>query len=72
MCVRSVIPLTYLQLCVCWLDITFFGEKLPDAFDNALKADRGVVDLVVVMGSSLKVQVPSVFPLSQYRCVVTV
>jgi NAD-dependent SIR2 family protein deacetylase len=37
-------------------DIIFFGEKLPDSFDRALKADRPVADLVVVMGSSLKVQ----------------
>lgn len=45
---------------ICWLcfavDIVFFGEKLPDLFDHALKADRSVADLVVVMGSSLKVQ----------------
>ncbi|KAJ1935392.1 NAD-dependent histone deacetylase sir2 [Linderina macrospora] len=36
-------------------DITFFGEKLPDAFDEALLADREQVDLLLVMGSSLKV-----------------
>ncbi|ORX67376.1 SIR2-domain-containing protein [Linderina pennispora] len=36
-------------------DITFFGEKLPDAFDEALLADREKVDLLLVMGSSLKV-----------------
>ena len=36
-------------------DITFFGEKLPDAFDHALLADREEVDLLIVMGTSLKV-----------------
>ena len=35
--------------------ITFFGEKLPDAFDNAFAEDREKVDLLIVMGSSLKV-----------------
>ncbi|KAJ2840467.1 NAD-dependent histone deacetylase sir2 [Coemansia sp. 'formosensis'] len=36
-------------------DITFFGEKLPDKFDEALLVDRENVDLLLVMGSSLKV-----------------
>ena len=36
-------------------DITFFGEKLSDAFDHALLADRDQVDLLIVMGTSLKV-----------------
>lgn len=36
-------------------DITFFGEKLSDAFDHAFEADRDKVDLLVVMGTSLKV-----------------
>ncbi|KAJ1824245.1 NAD-dependent histone deacetylase sir2 [Coemansia sp. RSA 2599] len=36
-------------------DITFFGEKLPDQFDEALLVDREKVDLLLVMGSSLKV-----------------
>ncbi|KAJ1902728.1 NAD-dependent histone deacetylase sir2 [Coemansia sp. IMI 209127] len=36
-------------------DITFFGEKLPDKFDQALTEDREKVDLLLVMGSSLKV-----------------
>lgn len=36
-------------------DITFFGEKLSDAFDHALLADREQVDLLIVMGTSLKV-----------------
>ncbi|KAI9227647.1 MAG: DHS-like NAD/FAD-binding domain-containing protein, partial [Piptocephalis tieghemiana] len=36
-------------------DIVFFGEKLPDSFDHALLRDRDQVDLLIVMGSSLKV-----------------
>ncbi|RKO90278.1 DHS-like NAD/FAD-binding domain-containing protein, partial [Blyttiomyces helicus] len=36
-------------------DIVFFGEKLPKAFDEAFAEDREKVDLLVVMGSSLKV-----------------
>ena len=35
--------------------ITFFGESLPDAFDRAFDEDRNKVDLLIVMGSSLKV-----------------
>jgi len=37
-------------------DIVFFGEKLSTEFDNAVLADRNKVDLLIVMGSSLKVQ----------------
>ncbi|KAI8332575.1 DHS-like NAD/FAD-binding domain-containing protein [Chlamydoabsidia padenii] len=36
-------------------DITFFGEKLPDEFDHLLSIDTDKVDLLIVMGSSLKV-----------------
>ncbi|CAM0142160.1 unnamed protein product [Umbelopsis sp. WA50703] len=36
-------------------DITFFGEKLPDDFDKGLAIDSSKVDLLIVMGSSLKV-----------------
>ncbi|TFK39446.1 DHS-like NAD/FAD-binding domain-containing protein [Crucibulum laeve] len=36
-------------------DITFFGEKLTDEFDNSLAADRDKVDLLLVVGTSLKV-----------------
>jgi len=37
-------------------DITFFGEPLPDEFSKRLvKHDRNLVDLVVVIGTSLKV-----------------
>ncbi|WFD41846.1 NAD-dependent histone deacetylase sir2 [Malassezia psittaci] len=36
-------------------DITFFGEKLPDTFEQGVLHDRNLVDLVLVMGTSLKV-----------------
>ncbi|GJE91264.1 SIR2-domain-containing protein [Phanerochaete sordida] len=36
-------------------DITFFGEKLTDAFEKALTEDRPRVDLLLVIGTSLKV-----------------
>ncbi|KAF8834887.1 SIR2-domain-containing protein [Paxillus ammoniavirescens] len=36
-------------------DITFFGEKLTDDFDQALVDDRDKVDLLLVIGTSLKV-----------------
>ncbi|ORZ05348.1 DHS-like NAD/FAD-binding domain-containing protein [Lobosporangium transversale] len=36
-------------------DIVFFGEKLPDVFHTSLKEDRGKADLLIVIGSSLKV-----------------
>jgi NAD-dependent histone deacetylase SIR2 len=36
-------------------DIVFFGEKLPQIFDRSLAEDRDLVDLLIVIGSSLKV-----------------
>ena len=36
-------------------DITFFGEKLSDEFERALLADTPRVDLLLVIGTSLKV-----------------
>lgn len=37
-------------------DITFFGEALPDKFSDRLTGhDKDLVDLVIVMGTSLKV-----------------
>lgn len=50
-------------------DITFFGEDLPDEFGHRLiHQDREKVDLVIVIGTSLKVapvaEVPGVLPRS--------
>jgi NAD+-dependent protein deacetylase sirtuin 1 len=36
-------------------DIVFFGESLPRRFHDLIKADENEADLVLVMGSSLKV-----------------
>ena len=36
-------------------DIVFFGEPLPKRFHDSIKCDENDVDLVLVMGSSLKV-----------------
>ncbi|TFY83650.1 hypothetical protein EWM64_g372 [Hericium alpestre] len=36
-------------------DITFFGEKLSDSFDKLRDADRQDVDLIIIIGTSLKV-----------------
>lgn len=44
-------------------DITFFGEKLTDDFDQALLDDRDKVDLLLVIGTSLKVS-----PVSEILC----
>ena len=44
-------------------DITFFGEKLTDDFDQALLDDRDKVDLLLVIGTSLKVS-----PVSETLC----
>ncbi|KAL1940801.1 hypothetical protein VTO73DRAFT_7842 [Trametes versicolor] len=36
-------------------DITFFGEKLDDVFERSLMEDRQEVDLLIIIGTSLKV-----------------
>ncbi|EGD91110.1 hypothetical protein H112_01701 [Trichophyton rubrum D6] len=48
-------------------DITFFGEELPDIFKKRLlEHDRELTDLVIVIGTSLKVapvaEVPGIIP----------
>jgi NAD-dependent histone deacetylase SIR2 len=44
-------------------DITFFGEALPSDFFNRLRdEDRDKVDLVIVMGTSMKVEPVSEIP----------
>ncbi len=50
-------------------DITFFGEQLPSQFFDRLQdRDRDLVDLVIVIGTSMKVapvsEVPRVLPAS--------
>ncbi|VDK42921.1 unnamed protein product [Anisakis simplex] len=45
-------------------DIVFFGEDLPDEFHDRMVEDKDQVDLVVVIGSSLKVQPVALIPFS--------
>ncbi|VEL34375.1 unnamed protein product [Protopolystoma xenopodis] len=44
-------------------DIVFFGENLPEQFHDSIAADRTSTDLVLVMGSSLKLarSIPSLY-----------
>jgi NAD-dependent deacetylase sirtuin 1 len=37
-------------------DIVFFGEQLPDTFHHTISIDKEKCDLLIVMGSSLKVK----------------
>ncbi|KAM9988600.1 hypothetical protein ACTFIZ_003735 [Dictyostelium cf. discoideum] len=43
-------------------DIVFFGENLPDQFDQCVLKDVKDIDLLIVMGSSLQVQPVSLLP----------
>ncbi|KAK5579436.1 hypothetical protein RB653_009119 [Dictyostelium firmibasis] len=43
-------------------DIVFFGENLPDRFDQCVVKDVKDIDLLIVMGSSLQVQPVSLIP----------
>ncbi|KAK3914061.1 NAD-dependent protein deacetylase sirtuin-1 [Frankliniella fusca] len=43
-------------------DIVFFGEGLPEAFHDAMAADKDNCDLLIVIGSSLKVRPVALIP----------
>ncbi|XP_077469630.1 NAD-dependent protein deacetylase sirtuin-1 isoform X1 [Stigmatopora argus] len=43
-------------------DIIFFGENLPEMFHRAMKQDKDEVDLLIVIGSSLKVRPVALIP----------
>ncbi|XP_026851349.2 NAD-dependent protein deacetylase sirtuin-1 isoform X2 [Electrophorus electricus] len=45
-------------------DIVFFGENLPELFHRAMKQDKNEVDLLIVIGSSLKVRPVALIPSS--------
>ena len=45
-------------------DIVFFGENLPDHFHEQMAADKDAVDLLIVIGSSLKVRPVALIPSS--------
>lgn len=45
-------------------DIVFFGEGLPDSFHYAMAKDKDDCDLLIVIGSSLKVRPVALIPSS--------
>ncbi|XP_043912315.1 NAD-dependent protein deacetylase sirtuin-1 [Protopterus annectens] len=45
-------------------DIVFFGENLPEQFHRSMKNDKDEVDLLIVIGSSLKVRPVALIPSS--------
>ena len=45
-------------------DIVFFGEGLGDEFHNAVAKDKNEVDLLIMIGSSLKVRPVALIPSS--------
>lgn len=51
-------------------DIVFFGEGLPDSFHKAIEEDKNNCDLLIVIGSSLKVRpvarIPSKYQLQSF------
>uniref|UniRef100_A0A915KJF1 Deacetylase sirtuin-type domain-containing protein n=1 Tax=Romanomermis culicivorax TaxID=13658 RepID=A0A915KJF1_ROMCU len=50
------------SFCVLKPDITFFGEPLPKEFHDKLEEHKGKTDLVIVIGSSMKVRPVSLIP----------
>ena len=46
-------------------DIVFFGESLSEEFHTLMEEDRHLCDLLIVMGSSLKVRPVALIP-SEY------
>ena len=47
-------------------DIVFFGESLPREFHDQMELDKDVCDLIIVVGSSLKVRPVALIP-SEFR-----
>ena len=43
-------------------DIVFFGEGMPDEFHNSMALDKEECDLIIVIGSSLKVRPVALIP----------
>ena len=43
-------------------DIVFFGESLPREFHHQMEQDKDVCDLIIVVGSSLKVRPVALIP----------
>lgn len=60
-------PFNYNQLVVAGVmkpDIVFFGESLPDKFHSTIESDKMKCDLLIVIGSSLKVRPVALIPSS--------
>ncbi|XP_034040814.1 NAD-dependent protein deacetylase sirtuin-1 [Thalassophryne amazonica] len=51
-----------ISLAIMKPDIVFFGENLPEMFHRAMKQDKDEVDLLIVIGSSLKVRPVALIP----------
>ncbi|XP_033887046.1 NAD-dependent protein deacetylase sirtuin-1-like isoform X1 [Acipenser ruthenus] len=51
-----------LPLAIMKPDIVFFGENLPEQFHRGMKHDKDEVDLLIVIGSSLKVRPVALIP----------
>lgn len=49
-------------------DIVFFGEGLSDEFHDCMNADKQTADLLIVIGSSLKVRPVAMIP-SEYSSI---
>ncbi|KAG5439660.1 hypothetical protein PCK2_000794 [Pneumocystis canis] len=47
--------LLYLKLIILYPNITFFGEQLPKSFNDKIKKDIYLCDLVICIGTSLEV-----------------
>lgn len=64
---RVEYPLNYNQLVAAGVmkpDIVFFGESLPDKFHSTIELDKSNCDLLIVIGSSLKVRPVALIPSS--------
>lgn len=60
-------PLNYNQLVAAGImkpDIVFFGESLPEKFHSTIEMDKTKCDLLIVIGSSLKVRPVALIPSS--------
>lgn len=51
-------------------DIVFFGEGLPEIFHESMAKDKDECDLLIVIGSSLKVRPVALIP-SEYTSFMT-
>lgn len=63
-CERCTLAGSAEDMAVMKPDIVFFGEGLSDEFHQAMAADKSNCDLLIVMGSSLKVRPVALIPSS--------